>query len=135
MTADQRKQSKKGAKRAYQVRPREVRTSAAKDFWTAVVNRFELEPHEYVILRQVVSVMDRIAKLDAVVAKVGVIVKTGDNSFAPNPAAVESRQQQIVLGRLLTTLRLPEDWTNEQRPQRRGSARGSYGPRSLRSES
>jgi len=56
---------------------------------------------------------------------------------APHPAIVESRQQSIVLTRLLASLRLPvgDDADlagNMRRPQRREAARGSYGVRGAR---
>jgi hypothetical protein len=66
---------------------------------------------------------DRLDDLDAVVRAEGVTVQTPQGVKA-HPALVESRQQQITLTRLVASLRLPDEEDNT--PQRRGGARGSY---------
>lgn len=109
--------------------PDGVESAAALKLWSEVVGTFELMPHEVPLLRQVVRVVDRLEVLAGWVAEHGAL----DGDGKPVPALVESRQQEIILGRLLTTLRLPEDWTDDaSRPQSRGGARGPYGARSLR---
>lgn len=101
--------------------------AAARELWRQVVDTFDLMPHEVPLLRELVRIVDRLEALERAVAADGVLV-----DGKPHPALVEARQQQIVLGRLLSTLRLPEDWTDAtSRPQRRGAARGSYGSRRL----
>ena len=79
---------------------------------------------------ELVRVVSRLDRLDDAIRSDGVLTKEGK----AHPALVEARQQQIVMSRLLATLRLPEDWdlAEGSRPQRRGSARGAYGPRELR---
>jgi hypothetical protein len=105
--------------------------SKARRLWREVVDTFELMPHELPLLREVVRVVDRLEQLEEVIAEEGVM-----EGGKPHPALVEARQQQIILGRLLTTLRLPEDWADVgSRPQRRGAARGPYGSRKLGSVS
>ncbi len=65
-------------------------------------------------------------KLAAVIDKDGPTVQGG----RMHPAVRESRQQQIVLARLLAALRLPAgdeaDPAPARRPQRRSGARGVY---------
>ena len=53
--------------------------------------------------------MDRLDQLDAVVRRNGAVLATG----RLNPALVESRQQQLVLGRLVAQLDL---WSADQSP-------------------
>src|SRR5687768_6640291 len=107
--------------------------SNARALWRSVTGTFTLDPNEVALLREVVRIVDRLETLEEEIAREGVMVDGGPKGPAsvPNPALVEARQQQIVLGRLMTTLRLPEDWTSGVRPQRRGAARGPYGPRSM----
>ena len=90
-----------------------------KAIWSAVSENFELEAHEVEVLRQVAVVADRIAALDAVVARDGVLL--GDHV---HPALAESRMQRVTLGRLLAGLRLPD--LEDHRPQRRGGFRKAY---------
>lgn len=108
--------------------PGDLDTENARSLWGEVLDAFELFPNEVALLRQVVRVVDRLEVLAAWLGEHGHL----DEDGKPHPALIESRQQEVILGRLLTTLRLPEDWTDEQsRPQRRGSARGPYGARRL----
>jgi hypothetical protein len=106
--------------------------SKARRLWREVVDTFELMPNELPLLTEVVRCVERLEQLEDVVQEEGVMGADG----RPHPALVEARQQQIILGRLLTTLRLPEDWADvSSRPQRRGAARGPYGSRKLGSVS
>jgi hypothetical protein len=83
-----------------------------------------LEDHELLLLREAAVVVDRIAALDALVVKDGMLL----NGRA-HPALVESRLQRVTLGRLLSILRLPDQ--EDRRPQRRGGFRGHYGLRQV----
>lgn len=108
--------------------PAGLTSKVATDLWDEVVSTFELMPHELPLLRQVVRVVDRLETLADWVAEHGAL----DAKGKPSSALIESRQQEVILGRLLTTLRLPEDWADaESRPQSRGGSRGSYGARRL----
>jgi hypothetical protein len=109
--------------------PKDVTSAAALALWSEVAGTFELMPHEVPLLRQVVRIVDRLEALASDLAENGML----DADGRPRPSMVESRQQEVILGRLLTTLRLPEDWADDtSRPQSRGAARGPYGPRELR---
>jgi hypothetical protein len=109
--------------------PPDVTSEAALTLWSEVVGTFELMPHEVPLLRQVVRIVDRLELLAVDLSERGAL----DADGKPRPCLVEARQQEVILGRLLTTLRLPEDWSEEgSRPQSRGGARGPYGSRPLR---
>jgi len=101
------------------VKPPRGTGRAGAVMWRSVTGSFELEAHELQVLRQVAVVADRIASLDGVVDRDGVLL--GDHA---HPALVESRLQRVTLGRLLAVLRLPD--LEERRPQRRGGFRRAY---------
>lgn len=90
-----------------------------KAIWAAISRSFDLEPHETQVLRQIAMVADRIEQLDKAVTRDGVLVEGH-----VHPALIESRLQQVTLGRLLSILRLPDQ--EDHRPQRRGGFRGTY---------
>lgn len=92
---------------------------AGRGLWRAVLRKFELEDHELLLLREAAVVVDRIAALDALVVKDGMLL-----DGRAHPALVESRLQRVTLGRLLSILRLPDQ--EDHRPQRRGGFRGTY---------
>lgn len=91
---------------------------------------YDLEEHELALLRQAVTVVDRLEALDAIVEADGLMVEARSGPKL-HPAAIESRQLKIALARLLAVLRLPagEDGDHQQtaRPQRRVGVRGAYG--------
>jgi len=73
-----------------------------------------------------VTVADRIHALDLIVDTSGVMFDDPKRGLVPHPALIEARQQRLVLARLLTALRLPDE--TDHRTQRR-AMRGFYGPR------
>jgi hypothetical protein len=93
--------------------------------WRDVTSRYELEEHELLLLRQAVRAADMLDRLAVVIDKDG---PTVDGRL--HPAVRESRQQQVVVARLLAALRLPTgdeaDQPPSRRPQRRSGARGVY---------
>jgi len=97
------------------------RKTAGKALRSALQARYELEPHELVILDSAAATADLIADLQGVVDRDGVVV-----DGRPNPALVEVRQQRIVLGRLLAALHIPTADDGRSRKQPRGP-RGFYG--------
>ena len=100
--------------------PRRTRQRPGQALRSAVLDRFDLEPHELVLLESACRTADLIADLQAVVDRDGPML-----DGRPNPAAVEARLQRLTLGRLLAGLRIPVD---VDRGQRR-PVRGFYGPR------
>lgn len=101
--------------------PRGLR-APGRALWVAVVGVYDLEPHELVVLGQAAKTADRIAALDMLVDRDGVLV-----DGQPHPALKESRFQRGTLARLVASLRLPD--REGDRPQRRGAYRRSYKPR------
>jgi hypothetical protein len=91
----------------------------------AVTSQYELSGHESFLLHGACRVADRLQRLadESVDAPLTVTNFKGDE--VANPLYTESRQQQIVFARLIASLRLPDDEAGV-RPQRRGSARGTY---------
>ena len=97
--------------------------SAGRALWDEVAGTFDLETHEAALLLEACRVKDRLDALDTVVRAEGVTIESPQGVKA-HPAIVEARQQQLVLSRLIASLRLPDE--NDSRPQRRGGGRGAY---------
>jgi hypothetical protein len=108
--------------------------AAGRRLWSSIVDDYDLDEHELVLLREAVRTTDLLAELDTLVKRDGPVIDTPQGQRA-HPAAVEARQQRIVLARLLAALRLPAGEEGDQqpsaRPQRRGGARGIYSLRAL----
>ncbi len=96
--------------------------------WDAVLEEYELEQHELLLLREAVRTVDTLDVLEARVAADGPLLGSSQGERA-HPALVEARQQRIALARLLAALRLPagEEESGDRRPQRRVGVRGVYG--------
>ncbi len=107
--------------------------AAGLKLWHAVVEAYELEEHELLLLREMVRTVDTLDALEARVAADGVLLSSSQGDRA-HPALVEARQQRITLARLQAALRLPageEDDGDQRRPQRRMGVRGVYGVRGV----
>jgi hypothetical protein len=78
-----------------------------REFWESIANVYDFtgEPANQRLLLEAARVVDRLDQLDAVVRRNGAVLSSG----RPNPALVESRQQQLVLGRLVNALDLPRN--------------------------
>ena len=87
--------------------------------WVDVLTRFDLAGHELLLLRQAVRLADRAEALNAILAEEGLL-----RGARVHPAAVELRQVELTLARLVVALRIPVD-DQEDRTQRRG-IRGVY---------
>lgn len=98
-----------------------------KSFRAAVEAALTLEPHEQELLCQVERTLDMLDALDATITTAPLVLPDGRVA----PAVIEHRQQSLTLARLLSSLRLPDDWGAQflDRGQRRGGARGVYVPR------
>ncbi|MFL1446177.1 hypothetical protein [Nocardiopsis protaetiae] len=93
---------------------------------------YDLDSHEELLLVQAVRCVDRLDEMAEALADAPLTVANRYGDEVPHPLLVESRQQSLVLARLLASLRLPSgDEEDVRRPQRRGAARGSYGPRRI----
>ena len=99
-------------------------SEAGKRLWCALSDEFELSPHELELLREAASTADQIAALQALVEADGLMM-TSPQGQKVHPAAVEARQQRIVLARLLAALRIPAE-EDDERGSVRGAPRGVY---------
>lgn len=106
------------------VRPPRGIGRAGRVMWASIADRFDLEPHELELLRQIARVADRIEACDVAVDAEGVLVEG-----RTHPLLIESRLQRLTLGRLVAALRLPD--SQDVRPQRRGGFRRAYQLRSV----
>jgi hypothetical protein len=96
---------------------------AGRRLWADVTGRFELDEAEAALLLEAARTCDVLAELADEVRRTGPVL---DGKVSP--AVVESRQQRLVLSRLVAALRLPQDDDEPaSRPQRRGAPRGPYG--------
>ncbi len=100
---------------------------AGRRLWRAVVEQYELEEHESLLLREAARTADLLDELEKRIKAEGAVIESPQGEKA-HPAAVEARQQRIALARLLAALRLPagEEEAGDRRPQRRTGVRGIY---------
>lgn len=104
--------------------------TAGKKLWRSIVDEYEIEEHEALLLIEACRVSDRLDALAIAQKSAPLTVTNARGDEVASPYLVESRQQAIVLSRLIASLRLPTgDEGEEKRPQRRGGARGTYQPR------
>jgi len=106
---------------------------AGRKLWASVTDVYDLETYEESLLLQACRCADTLDRLAVEAASGPPTVENFKGDRVANPALTESRQQAIVLSRLLASLRLPSgEEFGDVRPQRRGAARGSYGVRVMR---
>lgn len=105
-------------------------STAGRKLWASVLDTYELDQHEELLLLQACRTADRLDRLDDEASTAPVTVTNYKGDQVPHPALTESRQQALTLARLLASLRLPSG-DEQERPQRRGAARGPYGVRSV----
>ncbi|MEU6101171.1 hypothetical protein [Streptomyces flaveolus] len=100
--------------------------------WESVAGPFDLDVHEQLLLLQACRTADLLDRLSAEAARGRLTVRNAKGEEVTNPVITEHRQQSLVLARLLASLRMPSG-EEDERPQRRGAARGSYGVRPVAS--
>ncbi|MGW3727316.1 hypothetical protein [Streptomyces sp. NPDC000851] len=100
--------------------------------WESVTDGFELDVHEQLLLLQACRTADLLDRLSAEAARGRLTVRNAKGEEVTNPVITEHRQQSLVLARLLASLRMPSG-EEDERPQRRGAARGTYGVRPVAS--
>lgn len=84
-------------------------------FWREILAEFELSTSELALFEAVCRTLDVVDSLHAAVRADGVTVAGAAGQTRSHPALVELRQQQVVLGRLLSQLSLPDE-TGETLP-------------------
>jgi hypothetical protein len=87
------------------ITPRGLR-AAGKRLWRAVNSEFDIDDHEAALLREACRTVDQLDQLQAVLAQTSLVVGS-NQGIRVHPALVESRQQRLVLAKLVTSLRLP----------------------------
>lgn len=97
---------------------------SGRALWRAVVADFDLDEHELQQLREACRTTDLLDRLQTVLDDEGVMAESSQG-VRVHPAAVELRQQRVVLARLLAALNIPSE-DDEQMPGVRG-VRGVYG--------
>ncbi|MEE1819333.1 hypothetical protein PUR59_30505 [Streptomyces sp. SP18ES09] len=96
--------------------------------WESVADGFELDVHEQLLLLQACRTADLLDRLALEASRGRLTVRNAKGEEVTNPVITEHRQQSLVLARLLASLRMPSG-EEDERPQRRGAVRGSYGVR------
>lgn len=77
--------------------------------WASVVGVYELSAVERELLAEACRVADTLETLRAVIAAEGATSTGSKGQRVVHPAVGEARQQQLVLGRLLGQLDLPDE--------------------------
>ncbi len=103
--------------------PSGLRTSG-RALWAAVLSDYELSACERTLLLQAARTADLLDDLEEEVRLSGPMVESPQGRKA-NPAAVEARQQRLVLARLIVALRIPLDESADRTQSR--PIRGVYG--------
>ena len=106
---------------------------SGRKLWRSVLGDLDLDPHEELILLQAVRCVDRLDAMAAELESAPLTLTNSKGDEIAHPLLVESRQQSLMLARLVASLRLPAGLSEGEpeldRPQRRGAVRGSYGLR------
>ena len=103
--------------------------ASGKRLWRSVIEVYDLDEHELVILRRAVRTVDLLDALDEKIEQDGLTTVNQRGDVVAAPAVIEARQQAQVLMRLVAQLRLPDD--QGHRGQHRGAPRGSYQRRAV----
>lgn len=103
--------------------------SSGKRLWTSVLEVYDLEAHEELLLVQAVRLADLLDSLHATTEAEGAVILGQEGGAKVHPAVPEARQCQLALARVLAALRLPAGVEGDaaRRPQRRTGVRGVYG--------
>jgi hypothetical protein len=105
--------------------PAGLKTSG-KALWASVTADFTLDEHDSLVLKEACRCADRLDALTAEAEKHGLTSTNKLGTLIASPLLGEARQQQIVLTRLIASLRLP---VGEESSGQRRSVRGAYSPR------
>lgn len=99
----------KAVARAKIPRPPTGLGASGRRFWRETCTEYVLSGPERALLEQACRTMDRLAALDAAVVRDGVTVEGSAGQPRAHPALVELRAQQLVLGKVLAQLELPDE--------------------------
>ena len=108
--------------------PSDLRRSG-RALWRAVLTEFDLDEHERQLLHETCRTRDLCDRLQTVLDNEGVMSESSQGARV-HPAAVELRQQRVVLARLLAALNVPsgeEDIGTRRAPRGVYAIRGGAG--------
>jgi len=81
----------------------------ARKLWTETTTAFNLREDELRVLEDACREGDLVDRLEAEVAKSGLMVEGSQGQPVASPLITEIRQHRTVVARLLQSLKLPED--------------------------
>lgn len=98
--------------------------AGGRRLYRAITDDFTMGDHELSILLEAARTVDTLEGLQAVLTEEGLMM-TSPQGPKVHPAAVELRQQRVVLAKLLASLRIPLDDAEEdgRSPQKRSGVR------------
>lgn len=92
--------------------------------WEVVTTSCDLPPHSLLILAQACRAADRLDRLAGEIEALSSFVEEGRVQPVINPLIAESRATSLAMARLLTSARIPDEYTSgAKRPQRQSGAR------------
>jgi len=100
---------------------------SGRALWESIAGKFGLEVYEQQLLLQACRSADLLDRLAEQATASGLTVTNAKGDVVTAPWITEHRQQSANLARMVASLRIPDE--EDQRPQRRGALRRSYGIR------
>lgn len=89
---------------------------AGRRLWRSLIDRFEFDPHELIMVEAAARQADMIAGLEAAIKDDGLTVAGSARQVRVHPAVAEARQSRLALSKLLADLRVPvEDETTAEK--------------------
>lgn len=83
--------------------------AAGKRLWRSLTDKYELDPHELVLLEAAARQSDNLADCERHLAESDVMVLGSTGQPRVNPLVPEIRQQRIALAKLIDALALPTE--------------------------
>lgn len=98
--------------------------AGGRKLWLSVTDDYELGQHELSILLEAGRTVDALDALEKIVREEGV-TNVSPQGVRAHPALVEARQQRVTLAKLLASLRIPLDDSEDdgRLPQKRSGVR------------
>lgn len=82
---------------------------AGRVLWDRLVGIYDFDEHELALLEVVAHQADDVGRLEALIAKQGVVVAGSNGQPRLSAAVAEVRQGRLALGKLLGLLALPDE--------------------------
>jgi hypothetical protein len=108
-----------------QPQPPESLDEPGRRLWSAILDEYELQPHELELLEAACHVADTVHQLQGHIGEHGLMAVTARGEPKISPALGELRRQQQLFARLLVALRVPLGDEEARAGQHRGT-RGFY---------